>query len=307
LYAVKQYPEAAAAFRKGIALKPEQGTASAFLGLCEYQLHDNQAALRDLQKGQQLGLGSNHQFESAVRQTAALILIRAGHFDEAIGELQPLAKFGDNSPGVVAEMGLCALALPKAPEDLTPKESAVVALAGQAQWASTSMHPQEAKTGFEQLVQQYPAERGVHYAYGLFLMEQDEVAALNEFEKETAAYPDFWPAWLVVSSLETKAGAPEKALAAVQKAEKSAPAEYHWLCAADAGSAFLAMGKADRAVEEFKIALHDRPGYPQLHYNLSRAYSRNQQPGDARRENAEFKRLSAAQDPLATSALQPAQ
>jgi predicted Zn-dependent protease len=233
-----------------------------------------------------------------VRQTSALILIHASRFDDALAELQPLAKFGDNSPGVITETGLCALAIAKYPGELTPKESPIVALAGQAQWASTSLHAQEAQTRFQDLLQRYPNERGVHYAYGLFLVEQDEAAALVEFQKETAAFPDFWPAWLVISSLQTKAGAPEKALEAVQHAEPLVPAGDRWLCAADEGSALLGMGKTDKAIEEFKIALRDRPTYPQLHYYLSRALLRNKQSAEAQRENAEFKRLTAEQNPL---------
>jgi tetratricopeptide (TPR) repeat protein len=304
-YAANQFKEAEQAFRKGLQFSPKMGTGWAFLGMSEYQQQKFTPALADIQKGQQIGLGTNHEFESAARQTAAQIMISESKFDEVIAELQPLTKYHDMSPSLITEVGLTALAIPKTPQQLSEHEAKLVALAGQAQWNSTSLHPEQAQAGFEQLVNEYPNDRGVHYAYGIFLMERDQSAALQQFQKEASTHPDFWEAWLLIADLQTKAGAPDQALLSVGHARNNAPQTAQWLCAAEAGSAYLAQGNAGEAVSSFREAIRERPDSAQLHYYLSRALKRNKQPADAAREEAEFKRLTKEQDPLASSATLP--
>ena len=173
LYQVGRYAEATDALRKGVELAPGIGTGWALLGLSESQLDDQDQALADIRKGEQLGLGTNAQFETAVRVRAAQLLIRSSSFDEALGQLQPLSKYPDNPPPVEEAMGLCVLAIPDDMAQLSPQRRAVVDLAGKAAWAFASQHPEQAAAGYKQLLTQYPNEPGVHYAYGLYLMETD--------------------------------------------------------------------------------------------------------------------------------------
>lgn len=301
LYALGNYKDAETAFEKGTALAPTKGTAWGFWSLCDFQLKQFDAALEHVRKAEDLGLGANHQFEAAVRQSAAFILISKSRFDEALAQIAPLANYDDNSPAVITAAGLCSLGLPKMPSEFTPRETAEVNLAGQAQWASTSRRPAEAQSKFEELLKQYPTEQGVHYAVGLFLMESDQEQALREFQKETEAHPKFWPAWLVSASLETKSGAPETALHAAETARALAPAGYEWLCDAESGKAYLTMSQPEKAAAAFERAVQERPAYPQLHYYLSQAYLRSKRKADAERENQEFLRLKQQQDPLATA------
>ncbi len=302
LYSLNRYDEAVDAFKKGITLDPGKGPGWAFLGLCEFELKDYDHALAHIAKGEALGLGANHQFESVVRQRGALILIHASRFDEAITQLQPLFKFQDNSPGVVLAAGLCALAISKMPNELSPQELAIVNAAGRAQWAATSQRPAEADAAFRQLLEEYPNEQGVHYAYGLYLMESDQEAALTEFRKETHAHPSLWPALLISASLETKQGSPQTAIEDIQKALPLTPAIYTWLCHAELAKAYLSMNQAEKAVTEFQSAIRQQPANAQLHFYLEQAYSRAGRKEDAQREKAEFLRLKTQQDPLSMSA-----
>ncbi len=73
---------------------------------------------------------------------------------------------------------------------MPPKRRAVVDLAGKAAWAFATQHPDAAAAGYKQLLAQYPTEPGVHYAYGLYLMETDSEAALVEFQKGSAEQPE---------------------------------------------------------------------------------------------------------------------
>jgi len=178
LYQLNRYAEASDAFRKGVELAPGVGTGWAFLGLNEAELGDQDQALADIRKGEELGLGNNREFETAVRVKAARLLVRASTFDEALAQLQPLAKRNENSAAVVETMGLCTLSLPDDMAQLSAEKRAVVALTGKAAWANASLHPGEAAANYKQLIAQYPNEPGVHYAYGLYLMETDLTAAL---------------------------------------------------------------------------------------------------------------------------------
>jgi tetratricopeptide (TPR) repeat protein len=300
LYRIGRYTEAENAFQKGLDLDSKNGAAWAFLGLAEYELGHLDQALSDIGKGEQLGLGANAGFESAVRQRAAMALIRSSLFDQAMAQLQPLAKQQQqqNSAAIIEAIGLCALAIPLDPSKLPESRRKVVTMAGQAMWAATRQQPKDAEEGFLQLLALYPNEPGVHYAFGLYLMDTDQHAALAEFQKELSANPSHWPALLVTAFLETREGAPDDALQLAERARKLAPSNYYWLCDAEAGRALLAKDQPEKAVPLFEASVKQQPDNAQTHYYLEQAYRRVGRKSDAQREKAEFVRLKSQQDPL---------
>ena len=297
LYRLGRFQDSLDAFQKGAQLSPNNGPAWAFQGLCEYELDHFEKALTAIGKGEQLGLGSNAAFESVVRQRAALILIRASLFDKAIAQLQPLAKLHDNSPAVVEAVGLCALAIAQMPSELSPARRAVVDMAGQALWAATSQRAQDAAEAFGQLLKTYPNEPGVHYAYGLFLMEADQAAALAEFQKEIAANPKHWPSLLVSAFLETRQGTPKLAMRSAEQASHLVAPAYRWLCDAEMGRALLSMDQPAKAIPLFEESVRLEPDNAQTHFYLEQAYRLVGRKSDAQKEKAEFVRLKAQQDP----------
>ncbi len=302
-YALSHFQAARDAFEKGIPLSSPNGTAWGFLGLCDYELGQYDQALNEIAKGEQIGLGSNVGFETAVRQRAALILIRGSFFDKAMAELQPLTKHEVNEPAVVEAVGLCAVALPEAPDKLTAQRRAVVDMAGQALWAATSQHPEQAKAGFEKLMATYPNEPGVHYAHGLYLMDFDQAAALEEFRKEIVTNPKHWPSLLVAAFLETREGNTDRSLQYAQDALKLSPASFHWLCEAEIGRSLLAAEKPEKAIPAFEESVKLEPNNAQTHFYLEQAYRLAGRRADAQREKAEFIRLKAAEDPLSLPGL----
>lgn len=305
LYQSGRYAEATDALRKGVGLAPAVGTGWALLGLSESQLEDQDQALADIRKGEDLGLGANSRFEVAVRVRAAQLLIRSSAFDEALAQLQPLTRYPDNPPPVEEAMGLCVLAAPDDMAQLAPQKRAVVDLAGKAAWAFASQHPDLAAAGYRQLLAQYPNEPGVHYAYGLYLMETDLEAALAEFQKEVHNNPKHWPALLVVASLEMRQDAPDAAIESLHAAMKIVPARYHWLCHTDLGRANLGANNLDVAIRELENAVQQMPSSPNAHFYLADAYRRAGRKSDAERERAAFEKMKARQDPLGVPALHP--
>ena len=305
LYQRGSYAEATDALRKGIGLAPVFANGWALLGLSESQLDDPEQALADIRKGEELGLGGNVPFETAVRVRAALLLIRSSAFDEALAQLQPLTKYPDNPPPVEEAMGLCALASPDDIARITPQRRAVVDLAGKAAWALASQHRDVAAASYRQLLEQYPNEPGVHYADGLYLMETDVTAALAEFQKEVQNNPKHWPALLVVASIQIRQGAPEQAIESLHAAMKAVPTKYRWLCHMNLGRANLDADNVTAAISELEDAIRQKPSSATAHFVLAEAYRHAGRKADAEREKAEFEKTKVEQDPLGVPALHP--
>ncbi|MGA7235977.1 MAG: tetratricopeptide repeat protein [Bryobacteraceae bacterium] len=305
LYQRGRYAEAVDALRKGIGLAPIFANGWALLGLSESQLDDPEQALADIHKGEQLGLNGNRQFETAVRVRAAQLLIRTSAFDEALAQLQPLTKI-PNAPAPVEEtMGLVALASPDDLATILPKRRAVVDLAGKAAWAFATEHPDAAAAAYKELLAQYPTEPGVHYAYGLYLMETDSEAALAEFQKEAQNNPKHWPALLVIASIRLRQGAPEQAIDSLRAALKTVPTNYRWLCHLNLGRANLDANNATSAISELEDAVRQMPSSANAHFFLAEAYRQAGRKADAERERGEFEKTKAEQDPRGVPALHP--
>ena len=302
-YGQGHFQQARDAFEKGLPLSQNSGTAWGFLGLCDYELGHYDKAIEEIAKGEEIGLGDNVGFETAVRQRAALILIRGSFFDKAIAQMQPLTKHQVNDPAVVEAVGLCALARPDDPAKLTPAQKGVVDLAGQALWAATSQRPEDAKAGYEKLMATYANEPGVHYAHGLYLMDFDQAAALAEFRKEIAADPAHWPSLLVAAFLETREGNTDVSLKYAEDALKLAPKAFHWLCYAEIGRSLLAAGNPEKAAAAFEESVKREPNNAQTHFYLEQAYRLSGRREEAQKEKAEFIRLKAAEDPLSLPGL----
>jgi predicted Zn-dependent protease len=303
LYQTGRYAEATDALRKGIGLAPIFANGWALLGLAESQLDDEEQALADIRKGEELGLGGNPQFETAVRVRAAQLLIRTSAFDEALAQLQPLTKYPDDPPPVLEAMGLCALASLEDIARITPQRRAAVDLAGKAAWALASQHPDAAAAGYRQLLAQYPGEPGVHYAYGLYLMETDSKAALAEFQNEVHNNPKHWPSLVGIASIQIRQGAPGQAIEALHAAMKSVPTSYRWLCHANLGRANLDANNLAAAISELEDAVRQMPSSASAHSFLAEAYRRAGREADAGREQAEFEKAKAQQDSPGVTAL----
>lgn len=305
LYQLHRYAEATDALRKGLDLAPVFANGWALLGLSESQLGDEDQALADIRRGEQMGLNGNVQFETAVRVRAAQLLIESSAFDEALAQLQRLTKYPDEPPLVEETMGLCALASPVDLTAIPPERRTVVDLAGKAAWSFSTQHPDAADAGYRQLLAQYPNEPGVHYAYGLFLLETDTKAALAEFRKEAQTNARHWPALLVIASLQIGQGAPDEAIETLRAAKKIVPAKYRWLCHLDLGRADLAGNNAAGAISELEAAARQMPANVNVHFFLAEAYRQAGRKADADREKSEFEKQKAQEDPLGVPALHP--
>ena len=295
-YELKEYAGSEAAFLRTTSLAPENGVAWAFLGLCEYSLGDRQKALEHINKGEALGIGDNKPFISVVRQRAALMAIRTGAFEAGLEQLNPVAKFGDDSQPVLEAYGLGTLGISSDPQQLSASKQELVNLAGKAAWAYAAQRPDEAKANFDALVEKYPSEPGVHYAYGIFLAPRNPEAALAEFQKELKSNPTHVYARLQTAFLELKAGNADSAVADAREAVKLDGANY--LAHTALGRALSSTGQTDAAIQELQTAARLAPGEPQIHFYLEQAYKGAGKLPEAAKQRAEFTRLKRQRDPL---------
>ena len=147
LYEQDRFAEARDAFRRFLVLKPEAGPAWALQGMCEFKLKEYDAALRNLEKGTDLGYGTN----TAVRQhdpphrlprgqTPQADGVIAGRRKAAIGKFHPPAPGAGQQPaavgravnaGVVAGRDLLRTEATRAIEQRRELQIAVAVRAGQ--------------------------------------------------------------------------------------------------------------------------------------------------------------------------------
>jgi tetratricopeptide (TPR) repeat protein len=296
LYEIERFAESQKAFEHAADLAADNGTVWAFLGLCEYQRQDYEKSRAHILKGEQLGLGDDKQFISSIRNHAAMMYMRQGKFGAAMEQLQPLAAFGDDSPATIENIGISALGLAYVPPNVPADKRMLIDSAGRAWW-TLSRQSGDARALFEQLVKAYPSEPGVHYLYGLYLEKTQPDAALREFRRELQIRPSHVPARLQAAVIEMKTGGAEDAVEIALEAVKLEPANPY--CYVALGRSYLSLEEPAKAAQALEAAVKLAPEDRQPHLYLAQAYRKLGRTADAEKEQAEFARLKAVQDPLA--------
>ena len=184
LYEQDHYTEARDAFRNLVSLDANNGPAWGMLGLCEFQTREYDRAIVSLLHGRSLGLGNNQELESVVRYHAALLYIHFEQFEIAFDVLSEFLRAGNDSPKVAQAFGLAILRMPYLETEIPSDRRELVLTAGRAGIGMAARRPEAAQAAFDQLMARYPNAPNVHYAYGVFLLNQDSDAALKEFKRE---------------------------------------------------------------------------------------------------------------------------
>ena len=183
------YAQAREAFSNLVALEPKRGPAWGMLGLCEFQARDYERAVISLQRGRTLGLGGNQELESVIRYHTALLYIRFEQFEVAYEILTEFLRIGNDGQKIVEAFGLAMLRMPFLPSEIPPDKREQVLIAGQAGLYMGARRLDQARKAFDTLLARYPDAPNVHYAFGVFLMNQDADAALKEFRRELEISP----------------------------------------------------------------------------------------------------------------------
>lgn len=294
LYGESQYAEAKTAFQKAAKLAPQNGTVLGFLGLCEAQLQESRQALKDLREGEDLGLASDRQFMSKVRNQAALICIHLSDFSAAVEQLRPLAKMADDSEATIEVLGVSTLGFSQSPSELPREKLPLIQLAGRTAWNLYAGHVDEASALARELTAAYPDTPGVHYLCGITILNHDPQAALDQFRNELRIRPDYIPAKMQVAILAIKAGNPRSAAELARYAVQYQPDNP--LGHAILGRALLDLRQPHLAIPQFQAAARLSPDNAQVHFYLAKAFRLTGQMDEARKEKAEFYRLNTAKN-----------
>jgi predicted Zn-dependent protease len=137
----------------------------------------------------------------------------------------------------------------------------------------------------------------VHYLRGIYYVDRDMAAALNEFAAELKVSPSHALARVQIAILHLRMGEPAAALEPAREAVRLAPGNL--VCHLALGRALLAVEKTGPAIAELEAALKLNPAYPHTHFYLGQAYRQAGREEDSRREQAEFTRLKGAGNPTA--------
>ena len=293
LYELDRFSEARAAFRRAIADKPNHAQAWTMQGLCSFRLKEYESALAEVQKGRELGLGDNHDLQAVASYHVAILLTRFGRFELAFEALREFALRDRDSPGVVEAFGLAVLRLPYLPAEAPVEKREMILMAGRAGYQlARGLRSPATRRIFEVLVQRYPEEANIRYAWGVFLLQDEPEAALVEFRRALGFDPGHVPAMCQIALQMIKEGRYQEAMPMAELATQTDPRSF--VARNVLGRTLLELGETERAVKELEEAARLAPDSPQMFFHLARAYQRALRKDDAEKARQTFLRLEKA-------------
>lgn len=299
-YDQDRYAEAALAFQKVVAIDPNHGTALALLGLSEFELGEDAAALRHIEAAEEIGTNIDPQLRDVVVYHEGVLLQRDGRFFHAQQAFSSLCLSGAVTGNLIRAFGMAALQMrdKNFPAEGTQSDQ-VVQLVGHAACLAAKKDFASASAEFQRAVSLFPNFPYVHYAFGRELIEEQNVSgAVEQFKSEIAVGHDRVLPMLQIAAAEYKvdslAGLPY-AKQAVQLAPKMPFAHFVL------GLLLMNTGDFAGAVPELEVASKGLPNEPNVFWSLGSAYEHVGRTQDAMKARAEFARLKqwAANQPHA--------
>lgn len=294
-YDQNQYKECAADFRRLASLEADKPAGWTMAGLCEYHLQDYEAALKSLQQAQRSTVPEPPELARAARLHLALVLIKLGRFETAIGKLVELTRDTKKTPEIVVASGIAGLRETWIPPEVPESERDKVFKLGDAMAAGMEQDSKEALQKFEVVVRDYPKDPNIRFRYGAYLMRQDPERGIQEIAKTLELQPDHIPALVSLASIYLKRDQLPKAREYAEKAVKLAPDDF--VTHMELGRVLREADDNAGALREFETAVRLAPGSPESHYDLASVYAKLGRPQDAARERQEFRRLRKVTDP----------
>src|SRR3954454_9938874 len=86
-------------------------------------------------------------------------------------------------------MGMATLRMPMLPTEAPPDRREMVLMAGRASYMIAKRNTVSAHKAFEALGARYPETPNVHYAFGVFLLQEQGDKAIEEFKRELEIQP----------------------------------------------------------------------------------------------------------------------
>lgn len=303
-YDRNSYTEAVRAFQKVIALAPANGTAYVMLGLSEFELSRDTLALRHIEKGLSLGLDKDPDLRRVTLYHEGVLQQRQGKFQSAKETLQQLCIQGLESNAVRNTLGMVLLRMrSRTPRAADSVDAEIVARAGRAGCLAAQKKYDDGRPDFKALVAQYPKYPGIHYAFGIFLLDANDLtAAETQFKQEIENNPGDVAARLQIAASKYKIDS-AGGIPFAQEAVKLAPQQPfgHFLL----GLLLLDTDDYQRAIPELEIARKAFPQEARIYFALASAYSRAGRKQEAAQARATFARLNTQAAESGTAEGQP--
>jgi tetratricopeptide (TPR) repeat protein len=286
-YQLDKFTECRDSFRRVVRLAPKNGSAYAFLGLCEFGLKNYDRALEQLMRSRILGV-SDKDLGGVARYHAAIVMTRIQQYSQALQFLGEFALEGNDNPRVIEAMGIATLRMPMLPIEVPPDRREMVMMAGRGSYMMATRMTAAAGKAFEALVARYPETPNIHYAYGVYLLIEQQAKAIEEFKRELEIQPNDPEALMQIAYEYLKQSNAADALPWAKQAVEAAPNNF---------AAHRALGEAlldtdlAQGINHLELAVKLAPDSPGAHFALARAYQRAGRPADAARERQEFTRL----------------
>ncbi len=289
-YDLDRYSDCAAIFHHMAEVKPESAPAWTMAGLCEYRLKSYDSALDSFARVDHLRFEEPPELAHSARLHYALLLTKAGRFEEAITALTELTRVDHKSPESIVAAGIAGLRMPWLPAEVPEPQRDLVYKLGDAMSSGMEMDYQTAIKKFEELAAQYDSEPNVHFRFGAFLNMQDSDRGIREIRKTLQLAPNHVLALVSLTAIYLKREDTASALEFADRAVQAAPNDFSTHL--ELGRVLLAKDEAAKAVVELGRAVKLAPRNPDARYSLGTAYLRLGRKADATRELGEFKRLT---------------
>lgn len=293
-YDSNHYLEGEKAFRRVVTLTPKYASAWVMLGLCQFELNKNDEALRSLETGRALGITSNAEMYDVMLYHIGLLCLRLEKYGSALQTFHKLAGDGVQTDEVALGSGMSVLMIqpPALPPEGTPGRAVILGV-GRAEAMFAGGKFSEALRIYSSLIQEYPDYPGLHFAYGRFLMDYNELdGAVAQLQAELRINPNHVLALLELAATRASEN-PAEAAEYAKKAVALNPRlpMGHYLL----GQFYADAGNAEAALPELEIARRYLPDEPKVYFALGKAYTKLGRKEEAAKARAEFRRLQAAQ------------
>jgi tetratricopeptide (TPR) repeat protein len=280
-YGTNAYAPARDALTQYIDLAGSPGPAIALRGLCEFETGEYAQALQDIQRGLSLGAANQPRNEQILRYHEAMLLTRAGKFEDALRSYAFLAQTTTN-PELLLGAGLAGLRTPVLPKDAAANRQDLFMAAGSAVFRFMAGGDQNAHQAFQELFQRFPTAANAHFLYGYLLFATDPDQGEAEFKHELEIAPSNGAASAMLAWAFLLQSDPAQALPYAQKSATEQP--MLTLAQMVLGRALVETGNVPDGLEHLEKALQLEPRNLEVHLALAKAYSKSGRNEDARHE-----------------------
>ena len=294
-YASNQYTSAIDALNHYLELNPNAGPATAMRGLCKYETGEYDGALQDIERGLVLTASSKSRNAEILRYHDALLLTRAGRFEDALRSYGMLIQGQTGDPSLFLAIGLAGLRKPVLPRDVDSVDTQLLTAAGNAVFVFMQGDESGAQQTFHALFRNYPSAANTHYLYGYLLYPKNPEQAIVEFKQEveispTNAEANAMLAWALLMQGDYSGGLPYARQAAqLQPGLSTAQLAL--------GRLLVETGDEKGGIEHLEKALQLDANNLETHLALVKAYSKLGRADDARRERLQCLAISAKETP----------